>query len=155
MAFGQNWTLNVKFWLYHLIVIQSSVSCLLCPRWVHQNPEGMCGTYGAGYVILHRNFGEQQLLATAGTSSSGLSVFSFMPNISIIRIELKHHLPSLIYIHFTTTQLKGLETLGIFIQMWRHFCDSEPLSCWCNYTHFTHFFTFLLKTHAFWLYWRS
>ena len=139
MAFGQNWTLKVKFWLYHFIVILSSISCLLCPHWVHQNPEDMCETYRPGYVILHGSFREQQLLTTTGTSSSGVSVF-FILNISIIRILLKCHLPSLIYIHFTTMQLKGLDTLGTFIQMWRRFCDSEPLSCRCNCTHFTHFF---------------
>lgn len=148
MAFGENWTLKVKFWLYHFIVILSSLSCLLCLHWGRQNPENVCKTHGAGYVILCGSFGEQQLLTGTGTSSSGVPVFSCIVNFSIIRILLKCHLPSLRYIHFTTMHLRGLETLGTFIQMWRHFCDSEPLSCWCNYTNSTHVFLRLFLWHV-------
>jgi len=96
MAFGQNWTLKVKVWLYHFIAILSSMSCLFYPYWVHQNPEDACETYRAGYMILHGSFGEQQLLTT-GTGSTGVSVFSFTLSLSIIRILLKCH--AVIYIH--------------------------------------------------------
>lgn len=147
IALGQNWTLKIKFWLYHFIVILSSISCSLCPCCVHQNPEDVYETYRAGYVILHGSFGEQQLLTTTGTSSSEMCVFSFILNISIIRILLKCHLPSLVYIRITTMQLKGLGTLGTFIQMRRHFCDSEPLFWQCNCIHFTHFFLHFFLQH--------
>lgn len=98
-------------------------------------------------MILHRSFGEQQLLTTTGTSSSEMCVFSFILNISIVRILLKCHLPSSLYICITTMQLKGLGTLGTFIQMWRHFCDSEPLFWQWNNIHFTHFFLHFFLQH--------